>query len=72
MLEFVIEAVVSYAFDQAPLEEIYGGDGQARITLITCSGNWQQDTEDYDRRLVVSAVLSEFISTNPARTDQEP
>lgn len=41
----------------APLEEIYGRGGKARINLITCNGVWDRETQDYSNRLVVSAEL---------------
>jgi sortase (surface protein transpeptidase) len=71
-LNFVVESVTSYTYIQAPLAEIYADDGRARITLITCSGSWQQDKKDYDRRLVVSAVLSDPNSSDPSNADREP
>lgn len=39
------------------LGEIFLGDGKVRLNLITCDGVWDKKTQNYTKRLVVSAEL---------------
>jgi hypothetical protein len=33
------------------------GSGPARLSLITCAGNWEQSQKTYSERLIVTAEL---------------
>ena len=58
-LVFLIESLTSYPYNQAPLQEIFGAAGAPRLSLVTCSGNWNSQERIYDHRLVVYALLQE-------------
>lgn len=57
-LHFIVEEVVSYPAREVPLERLFGAKDSARLNLITCTGDWVQSDKEYDRRLVVYAVLA--------------
>lgn len=63
-LLFQIETLVSYPYDQAPVEEIFGATDIPSLSLITCSGTWNRDIKIYDHRLVVYARLIQEQSSN--------
>ncbi|MFD2670612.1 class F sortase [Marinicrinis sediminis] len=54
---FVVDRVVAYPYDEAPLEEIFGWSSQSRLHLITCTGTYSKKTDNHDQRLVVYATL---------------
>jgi len=54
--EFQITERLSYPYDTAPLQEIFGSNGQTVVRLITCTGDWNRAEATYSERLVVSAV----------------
>lgn len=56
---FVVERVETYGYRSVPLEEVFKGDGEARLNLITCAGRWTWDGRTYDERIVVYARLAE-------------
>jgi sortase A len=53
-MTFSVERSAAYPYDQAPMEEIFGRSRKQSLNLITCSGDWNQET--YDKRLVVYSV----------------
>ena len=42
-----------YAFDQAPLQKIFGAATQPMLNLVTCNGTFDRGSKNYDKRLVV-------------------
>lgn len=54
---FEVYDVATYAFDKAPLERIFGASNDAQLNLITCIGNFDQRTANYDKRFVAYARL---------------
>lgn len=57
-LRFVVEEVASYPVAEVPLERIFTTKDKARLNLITCTGDWNKDSNQYEQRLVVYAVLA--------------
>jgi sortase (surface protein transpeptidase) len=57
-LHFVVREAVSYPSEDVPAEKVFKADDAARLNLITCDGTWVQGKKEYDRRLVVYAVLA--------------
>lgn len=57
--QFQVTGKESYAFDQAPLDRIFGSSFTSNLNLITCDGTWDQNARNYDRRLVVYSRLVE-------------
>ena len=55
LLTYQVTTMNVYPYDDAPLDEIYGQSGPERLTLITCSGTWYPELEQYGDRLVVVA-----------------
>ena len=54
---YVVRSLKEYPYDAVPMQEIFTGDDTARLTIITCEGDWISGKKTYDHRLVVSAVL---------------
>ncbi len=46
-----------YAYDQAPLNRIFGFSLTSNLNLITCNGTWDSNALNYDQRLVVYSRL---------------
>ncbi len=57
-LRFVVTEAVSYAVNDVPLERIFNAKDAAHLNLITCTGEWNRDTNEYSERLVVYATLA--------------
>lgn len=45
----------TYALKDVPLQELFNKNDGAYINLITCVGNWNNQTSTYDKRFVVYA-----------------
>lgn len=56
-LHFRVESVEEYALKDVPSETLFNRADVPRLNLITCSGNWLEDEDMYDRRTVVYTVL---------------
>jgi len=57
-LRFVVVEVASYAVADVPLERIFNAKDASHLNLITCTGEWSRDTQEYAERLVVYATLA--------------
>lgn len=53
MTRFRVTKVELFDADNAPLYEIFGPSDTAGLNLITCDGAWDQNAQQYDKRLVV-------------------
>ncbi len=58
LLHFSVTKTDVFNFDSR-LSEVFTGNDQKLIKLITCTGTWIQDYKTHDKRLVVTAVLVE-------------
>ncbi|OGG56403.1 hypothetical protein A2680_01615 [Candidatus Kaiserbacteria bacterium RIFCSPHIGHO2_01_FULL_55_37] len=56
-LHFVVEAIESYPYKDAPAEKIFAHNDAARLNLVTCEGVWVKSEKTYDHRLVVFTKL---------------
>jgi len=54
---FAVDRVARYAYDDAPLDEIFGFQPGAHLNLITCAGSWNDTDDNYSQRLVVYTTL---------------
>jgi sortase A len=54
---FEVESVITYPREAVPLERLFNRTDRPRLNLITCSGDWNNQVESYDQRVVVYAVL---------------
>lgn len=54
-----------YPYDRVPLLRVFGANDFRRLNLITCSGTFDQEKENYSERLVVYAVLKEDLPEYP-------
>jgi len=45
-----------YAYDVAPINEIFGWSEEPQLNLITCAGEWNKEEGIYQTRLVVYAI----------------
>jgi sortase (surface protein transpeptidase) len=57
-LTFVVDRLVTYPYDQAPLTEIFGASSTPSLNLVTCSGSFDKSSHNYNRRLVVYSHLA--------------
>ncbi|MBM7581059.1 class F sortase [Jeotgalibacillus terrae] len=58
-LTFVVTEMVEYPWDAAPIEEIFGFTTDRSLNLITCTGDYDRDSNNYNQRLVVYTELKE-------------
>ena len=54
--KYEVESLRQYDVSSAPIDQIVGTTPQQAITLITCSGTFNDSTHQYDKRLVVRAL----------------
>ncbi|HLY66593.1 MAG TPA: class F sortase [Chloroflexota bacterium] len=52
-LSFVVVSSERYAFDNAPLQRIFGPADLPGLNLVTCNGAFDWGSRNYDKRLVV-------------------
>lgn len=56
---YVVVDKKTYEFDKVPLLKVFGANDYRRMNLITCTGQFDTDSENYSDRLVVYAVQKE-------------
>ncbi len=56
--KFIVTALVTYPYDNAPLNNIFGGSSQAHLNLVTCNGVYSHTARNYNKRLVVYTTLA--------------
>lgn len=56
---FVVTDKETYAYDQAPLTDIFGPSSEKHLNLITCTGWYNPVQHNYDHRLVVYTKMVE-------------
>jgi sortase A len=52
-VSFQVERVQAYEKDKAPIRNIFGLSNESRLNLITCTGLYNRDTKEHEKRLVV-------------------
>ena len=57
-LQFHVTHTAAYAYDKAPLQEIFGNGGGKYLNLITCAGSWSYNQNQFQQRLVVYTELT--------------
>lgn len=55
VLRYAVVSSLTYAADEAPVDEIVGGTENDTVTLITCDGTFDSSVRQYDQRRVVTA-----------------
>lgn len=53
---YTVEKHATYPYNEAPLEDIFGEADVEQLVLITCSGEWDEQTKNYPDREVVYAL----------------
>lgn len=61
---FRVTRLEAYDALTAPLQDIFQGGDARELILITCDGQWNDATGNYDRRLVVYASLDDDASSS--------
>lgn len=56
-LQFTVKRIARYKENNAPLDQIFGYKEQAGLNLITCGGFFDNQTRNYDERVVVFTEL---------------
>ncbi|MYL35108.1 sortase [Pontibacillus yanchengensis] len=54
---FVVQKLESYPTEKAPIEQIFGKTDNQNLNLITCTGTYNHDKQDHEKRLVVYTEL---------------
>src|SRR3989344_9349425 len=57
VLQFSVVESRTYNYDSPTADIFIGDSAKARITLITCSGDWNKEKKLYNQRIVVTAEL---------------
>ncbi len=52
-IEYTVTAVAAYPKTEFPAEDVFIGDGSARLVLITCGGVFDQDVRSYEDNIIV-------------------
>jgi len=60
---FRVDRVVSYPKDRFPTLEVYGNTDSAQLRLITCGGDFDPSSHNYQSNIVAFATL---VSSHPA------
>lgn len=55
---FLVTNIQDFPYDDFPIEEVFGAYGVPRLNLITCRGEWNENTENYSHRTVVFSELT--------------
>ncbi|MBI3964274.1 MAG: class F sortase [Chloroflexi bacterium] len=55
---YVVVWSQTFADESAPIESIVGPTGDSSLTLITCEGNFDAASRNYDQRRIVRAVYA--------------
>lgn len=58
-LIFEVISVEAYLATDAPIDKIFGETGEIQLNLITCTGEYNRISKEYDKRLVVYTRLKE-------------
>ena len=56
-ISFVVERIETYPEADFPLQEVFGETQEARLNLITCTGIYNLNSQNYSHRTVVYTVL---------------
>ena len=56
-VQFRIATAIIVAANSPPPPDVFTRSGPARLTLITCTGQWEQSQRTYSERLIVTAEL---------------
>ena len=54
---FKVTQIQSYAYDEMPMQSIFGNSDTIHLNLITCDGFFDQTKQIYSRRLVIYSDL---------------
>ena len=54
---FVVNRTTKYPYDQFPLKEVFGASDVPKLNLITCHGEWNDNTKNYAERMVIYSTL---------------
>jgi len=58
---YVVTEIESIDYRTDNIEYIFGLSDVPQIRLITCSGDWLSEYKTYDQRLIVTAVLEDYL-----------
>ncbi|WP_368504925.1 class F sortase [Alkalihalophilus sp. As8PL] len=57
ILTYQVEDMETFKRDQAPVDDIFQGNSQSKLKLITCSGYYSKKEKTHTHRTIVSATL---------------
>ncbi|MGP4075493.1 class F sortase [Halobacillus sp. K22] len=57
-LTYTVQKVVAHPLDESPIRELFGPTNEKALNLITCTGAYDDEAQEYTERLAVYTVLS--------------
>ncbi|ASF38550.1 sortase [Halobacillus halophilus] len=57
-LTYTVQKVVAHPLDNSPIRELFGPTNEKALNLITCTGPYDDEAQEYTERLAVYTVLS--------------
>lgn len=60
-LTYIVVDKQTYSYDKVPLLRVFGANDYRRLNLITCTGQFDTNSENYSNRLVVYAIQKEDL-----------
>lgn len=56
---FAVTGIEQYPYDAFPIKEVFGEASTSMLNLITCQGEWDEQSKNYSDRMVVYSQLVE-------------
>ncbi|SFG30809.1 LPXTG-site transpeptidase (sortase) family protein [Halobacillus alkaliphilus] len=62
-LTYTVQKVVAHPLDESPIRELFGPTNEKALNLITCTGPYDDEAQEYTERLAVYTTLSSSKTT---------
>ncbi len=56
-LTFEVTNKQNYPWNQFPVQDVFGSQGDSKLILITCGGTFDKPSQNYSQRIVVYSIL---------------
>ncbi|MNW04694.1 hypothetical protein D3C71_2008140 [compost metagenome] len=56
-MTYIVESVETFTPAEAPIDRIFGENGERRLNLITCTGRYSRKKKEHEKRLVIFTKL---------------
>ncbi|WP_444684692.1 class F sortase [Alkalicoccus luteus] len=58
-MTFIVQSMESYPYEDAPVDQVFGGTASRNLNLITCTGEFDRNVGTHRERLVVYTELEQ-------------